>query len=57
MLDNLDTLETGARDIVSVAKSRYSAKAYDPTRKIPSETVAKLRDLLRYSPSSTNIQP
>jgi nitroreductase/dihydropteridine reductase len=39
------------------AKSRHSAKAFDPTRKIPEPVIKQLRDLLRYSPSSANLQP
>lgn len=44
-------------DILHYAKSRYTAKAYDPTQKIPEHTVQKLKELLRLSPSSTNSQP
>ncbi len=44
-------------DITDVARNRYTAKAYDPTRKIPAEDVEKIRQLLRFSPSSTNVQP
>ncbi|WP_411828718.1 oxygen-insensitive NAD(P)H nitroreductase [Paraburkholderia caribensis] len=39
------------------AKNRHSAKAFDPTRKIPEPLIDQLRDLLRYSPSSANCQP
>ncbi|HBF90845.1 MAG TPA: oxygen-insensitive NAD(P)H nitroreductase, partial [Hyphomonas atlantica] len=39
------------------AKKRHTTKAYDPNRRIPDETVEKLKELLRFSPSSTNIQP
>ena len=44
-------------DILHYAKSRHTAKAYDSGQVIPEETVAKLKDLLRFSPSSTNAQP
>lgn len=44
-------------DIIDVAKTRYTAKAFDPSKTIPSDTVEKLKALLQYSPSSTNIQP
>ncbi len=44
-------------DILHYAKNRHTTKAYLPDRIIPEETVAKLKELLRYSPSSTNAQP
>ncbi len=44
-------------DITYYAKKRHTTKAYDPNRRIPDETVGKLKELLRFSPSSTNIQP
>lgn len=45
------------KDITYYAKTRYSAKAYDTTRKISDENIDKLKELLRFSPSSTNAQP
>ena len=44
-------------DIAHFARARYTAKAYDPTRKIPAPLVEQLRALLRLSPSSVNSQP
>ena len=44
-------------DITHYAKARYTTKAYDPKRRISDENVEKLKELLRFSPSSTNIQP
>lgn len=44
-------------DITYYAKKRYTTKAYDPSRRISDENVEKLKELLRFSPSSTNIQP
>jgi nitroreductase/dihydropteridine reductase len=44
-------------DITYYARKRHTTKAYDPNRRIPDETVDKLKELLRFSPSSTNIQP
>ncbi len=44
-------------DIVHYAKHRHTVKAYDPKKKIPDETIAKLKELLRFSASSTNAQP
>lgn len=44
-------------DLVRLAQTRRSAKAFDPARKIPDELFAHLRVLLRLSPSSVNSQP
>ncbi len=43
--------------LTALAKSRYTAKAYDTSRKIPQETIDTLLDQLRHSPSSVNSQP
>ncbi|GHA40490.1 NAD(P)H nitroreductase [Amylibacter ulvae] len=45
------------QDIVAVAKNRHTTKAYDPTKKIAPADIAKIKDLLRFSPSSVNGQP
>ena len=45
------------KDITYYAKSRQSAKAYNPSKKISAENVDKVKELLRYSPSSVNAQP
>jgi nitroreductase/dihydropteridine reductase len=44
-------------DIVTAAKKRYSTKAYDPTRRVPEETMQRIYEVLRSSPSSVNSQP
>ncbi len=44
-------------NIVEVATSRYTCKAFDASRKLPEETIAALRTVLRYTPSSVNSQP
>lgn len=44
-------------DITYHAKKRHTTKAYDTNRKISEADMIKVRDLLRYSASSTNIQP
>ena len=44
-------------DITHFARTRHTAKAYDPARRISDDDMEKVRDLLRFSPSSTNIQP
>jgi len=51
------TILNADQDITYFAKYRHTTKAYDPDRKISAEDVDKIRDLLRYSPSSTNAQP
>ncbi|MDG1286822.1 MAG: oxygen-insensitive NAD(P)H nitroreductase [Rickettsiales bacterium] len=44
-------------DITHYAKTRHTTKAYDSSKKIPVEHVEKIKELLRFSPSSTNAQP
>lgn len=44
-------------EITQFAKNRHSAKAFDPDKKIPDESMEKIKELLRFSPSSTNAQP
>ena len=43
--------------LTALAKSRYTTKAYDASRKIPQETIHELVEQLRHSPSSVNSQP
>lgn len=43
--------------IIDVAKSRYTTKVFDNSKKIPADQVEKIKQLLRLSPSSTNLQP
>ncbi len=40
-----------------IAKTRHTAKAFDPDKKIPAAVFDELRALLRHSPSSVNSQP
>ncbi|MBK4987935.1 MULTISPECIES: oxygen-insensitive NAD(P)H-dependent nitroreductase NfsB [Pseudomonas] len=44
-------------DTVSLAKRRYTTKAYDASRRIPQATLDALLEQLRHSPSSVNSQP
>lgn len=44
-------------DLLSRARARYAAKAYDAARKIPVAQIEQLRALLRLAPSSVNSQP
>ncbi|WP_276378478.1 nitroreductase family protein [Flavobacterium sp. H4147] len=42
---------------LDLAKSRYSAKKYDITRKISLDNIQDLKEIIRLSPSSINSQP
>ncbi len=44
-------------NLLDTSKSRYTTKAYDPSKKIPSEQFECLLEVLRLTPSSVNIQP
>lgn len=44
-------------DILHHARTRHTTKAYDSSKTIPDEIAAKLKELLKWSPSSTNLQP
>ncbi len=44
-------------DTLVTAKTRYATKAYDADKKIPQAQFEKLLEILRFSPSSVNIQP
>ncbi len=43
--------------ILKSAQRRYSCKHFDPTRKIPTEQLQALKEIIRISPSSVNCQP
>jgi len=40
-----------------IARTRYTTKAFDGSRSIPTEQVEELLELLRQAPSSVNAQP
>ncbi|WP_313375120.1 nitroreductase family protein [Chishuiella sp.] len=42
---------------LDLAKNRYSTKKYNPNKKVSSEQIEKLREIIRLSPSSINSQP
>lgn len=44
-------------DILKVAQTRYTTKAYNSEKKIPQATLDTLLETLRLTPSSVNIQP
>jgi nitroreductase/dihydropteridine reductase len=45
------------KDITHYAKSRHTTKAYNTRKKISDGDVEKIKELLRFSASSTNAQP
>ncbi|PIE47186.1 MAG: oxygen-insensitive NAD(P)H nitroreductase [Gammaproteobacteria bacterium] len=44
-------------NIIDIARNRYSTKSYNPSKKILAEDFAKIKELIRLSPSSLNLQP
>jgi nitroreductase / dihydropteridine reductase len=44
-------------DVLNIAQTRYTTKAYDPNQKIPAAQFERLLEVLRLAPSSINIQP
>jgi nitroreductase/dihydropteridine reductase len=46
-----------APDLVRIAITRHTCKAFDPAKKIVPADMAALRTVLRYAPSSVNSQP
>lgn len=42
---------------LNIAQSRYTTKKYDKSKKVDNETIEKLKEILRLSPSSINSQP
>jgi len=44
-------------NILELIKKRYTAKQYNLTKEIPREKIEELKEILRLSPSSINIQP
>lgn len=56
-MQNFEVEEPMNNDITYYAKHRHTAKAYDPSKKISDEDVEKIKELLRFSPSSVNSQP
>lgn len=42
---------------LNIAQSRYTTKKYDRNKKIDDETIEKLKEIARLSPSSINSQP
>ncbi len=44
-------------DFLKIAENRYTAKKYDPSKKIKEKIIAELKTIVRLSPSSINSQP
>lgn len=44
-------------NFITLAKSRYTTKKYNPEQKISSDELDQLKEILRLSPSSINSQP
>ncbi|CAH8213478.1 NAD(P)H nitroreductase NfsB [Vibrio aestuarianus] len=44
-------------NITAHAKTRYSTKAFDSKKRISDQHIAEIKELIRFSPSSTNAQP
>lgn len=44
-------------DILDLIQRRYTAKQYNATKSIPQEKIEDLKEILRLTPSSINIQP
>lgn len=44
-------------DFLELAKNRYTAKMYNPSRKVSEDQIEKLKEIIRLSPSSIDSQP
>ncbi len=44
-------------DVVEVLKTRRSAKVFNPNRELAEAEICAIEDILRYAPSSVNLQP
>ncbi|KAA6405205.1 oxygen-insensitive NAD(P)H nitroreductase [Candidatus Tokpelaia sp.] len=45
------------KDIVEIARKRYTTKHYNPDKKLTPEQMGAIKELLRLAPSSVNSQP
>lgn len=45
------------KNLIQALNERYTVKAYDSSKKISADDFAQIEYVLRYSPSSTNLQP
>ncbi len=53
----LKTFKSKVMNILKLIEKRYTAKQYNPSKTIPKETIEELKEILRLTPSSINIQP
>jgi nitroreductase/dihydropteridine reductase len=44
-------------NVLALIQKRYTAKQYNPNKSIPPETIQNLKEIVRLTPSSINIQP
>ena len=44
-------------NITQAMQTRYATKAFDPNRTIPEQDMTSLLDVMRFAPSSVNVQP
>jgi nitroreductase/dihydropteridine reductase len=44
-------------NVTDIIRKRYSTKQFDPEKKIPADLFDPIKALLRFSPSSVNLQP
>ncbi|BCD92521.1 NAD(P)H nitroreductase [Francisella halioticida] len=44
-------------NIVNYAKTRYTTKSYNQTKKLTKQQIQQIKDILRFTPSSVNSQP
>lgn len=44
-------------NLIEIMNTRYSTKKFDTTKKISEENMTQIKELLRLSPSSVNLQP
>jgi nitroreductase/dihydropteridine reductase len=51
------SLHRHTMNLIDLVQTRYTTKAFDPTRKLSAEQVGQIEALLRFAPSSTNAQP
>ncbi|ANQ50678.1 NAD(P)H-dependent oxidoreductase [Flammeovirga sp. MY04] len=44
-------------EFIDIAKSRYTTKKYDASKKVSEADIERIKEILQYSPSSINSQP
>ncbi len=54
---NRQSIKNNTMNILELIQKRYTAKKYNAHKEIPQEKIEALKEILRLSPSSINIQP